>query len=103
MKPPSWVGLGPRLTSTETALTSVIFIGSPPAGGTILAAGRGRNSMPQRLGIDSYSLRSQGWDAFQFLEYSAQIGLDNVHFSERRNFASLDSDYLRQLRARADE
>src|SRR5438270_6651493 len=59
--------------------------------------------MPQRLGIDSYSLRSQGWDAFQFLEYSAQIGLDNVHFSERRNFASLDAEYLTKLRARADE
>jgi sugar phosphate isomerase/epimerase len=58
--------------------------------------------MPQRLGIDSYSLRSQGWDAFQFLEYSARIGLDNVHFSERRNFASLEPEYLRELRARAD-
>src|SRR5437870_5531140 len=56
-----------------------------------------------RLGIDSYSLRSQGWDAFQLLEYSADLKLDNVHFSERRNFASLDSDYLRRLRARADE
>jgi sugar phosphate isomerase/epimerase len=58
--------------------------------------------MPQRLGIDSYSLRSQGWDAFRFLEYSAGLGLDNVHFSERRNFASLEPDYLRRLRARAD-
>ena len=58
--------------------------------------------MAQRLGIDSYSLRSQGWDAFQFLEYSAGLGLDNVHFSERRNFASLEPEYLRQLRARAD-
>ncbi len=34
-----------------------------------------------RLGIDSYSLRWQGWDAFQLLEYSARLGLDNVHFS----------------------
>jgi 3-oxoisoapionate decarboxylase len=59
--------------------------------------------MAQRLGIDSYSLRSQGWDAFQFLDYSAGIGLDNVHFSERRNFASLEPEYLRRLRARADE
>src|SRR5213594_986714 len=59
--------------------------------------------MPQRLGIDSYSLRSQGWDAFQLLEYAAGIGLDNVHLSERRNFASLEPDYLGRLRARADE
>ncbi|HEX5414339.1 MAG TPA: sugar phosphate isomerase/epimerase family protein [Chloroflexota bacterium] len=55
-----------------------------------------------RLGIDSYSLRWQGWDAFQLLEYSAKLGLDNVHFSERRNFASLEEDYLVSLKSRAD-
>ncbi len=56
-----------------------------------------------RLGIDSYSLRWQGWDAFQILEYSARVGLDNVHFSERRNLASLDEDYLMSLKRRAAE
>lgn len=55
-----------------------------------------------RLGIDSYSLRDQGWDAFQFLDYAARIGLDNVHFSERGNFASLDPGYLREVKAEAD-
>jgi sugar phosphate isomerase/epimerase len=56
-----------------------------------------------RLGIDSYSLKDQGWDAFQMLDYSASIGLDNVHFSERGNFASLEPDYLKRLKAHADE
>jgi sugar phosphate isomerase/epimerase len=56
-----------------------------------------------RLGIDSYSLRWQGWDAFQLLEYAAGLGLDNVHFSERANLASLDEEYLRALKRRADE
>lgn len=56
-----------------------------------------------RLGIDSYSLRWQGWDAFQLLEYSAQLGLDNVHFSERGNLASLEEGYLKALRSQADE
>lgn len=56
-----------------------------------------------RLGIDSYSLKDQGWDAFQMLDYSAGIGLDNVHFSERGNFASLEPEYLRRLKAHADE
>jgi len=55
-----------------------------------------------RLGVDSYSLRWQGWDAFELLEYSAKLGLDNVHFSERRNFASLEPDYLTSLKQRAD-
>ncbi len=59
--------------------------------------------MTQRLGVDSYSLRSQGWDAFDFLAYAARIGLDNVHFSERRNLASLDRGYLESLKRRADE
>lgn len=56
-----------------------------------------------RLGVDSYSLRWQGWDPFQLLEYSAKLGLDNVHFSERGNFASLDPDYLTSIKRRADE
>jgi 3-oxoisoapionate decarboxylase len=56
-----------------------------------------------KLGIDTYSLRWQGWSAFQFLEYSAKIGLDNVHFSDRENLASLEPGYLAGLRRRADE
>ncbi len=56
-----------------------------------------------RLGVDSYSLRWQGWDAFQLLEYSAALGLDNVHYSSRSNLASLDEDYLLTLKRRADE
>jgi sugar phosphate isomerase/epimerase len=57
--------------------------------------------MPQRLGVDSYSLRQQGSDAFQIFDYAARLGLDNVHLSERRNLASLDPGYLRELRAHA--
>jgi len=55
-----------------------------------------------KLGIDSFSLRWQGWDAFQILDYAAQLGLDNVHFSERRHFASLDEENLRKLKRHAD-
>lgn len=58
--------------------------------------------MPQRLGVDSYSLRLQGWDAFQLCDYAARLGLDNVHLSERRNLASLDPGYLKELRAHAE-
>ena len=51
-----------------------------------------------RLGLDSYSLRWQGWDAFQFLDYTANLGLDNVQFSSRDNLGSLEEGYLRTLR-----
>ena len=56
-----------------------------------------------RLGVDSFSLRWQGWDAFRMLEYAAELDLDNVHFSERRFLGSLDDDHLTALRRRADE
>jgi sugar phosphate isomerase/epimerase len=56
-----------------------------------------------RLGVDSFSLRWQGWDAFQILDYAARLGLDNVHFSERRHFATLEAAYLSRLKRRADE
>lgn len=51
-----------------------------------------------RLGLDSYSLRWQGWDAFQFLDYAAGLGLENVQFSSRDNLASHEEPYLRAVR-----
>src|SRR5262249_4544609 len=72
--------------------------------GSVLYAAISRiGGRSMRLGVDSYSLRWQGWDAFELLDYAGRLGLDNVHFSERRNFASLDEDYLRRLKRRADE
>ncbi len=54
-----------------------------------------------RLGLDSYSLRWQGWDAFQFLDYAAGLSLDNVQFSSRDNLASHEESYLRSVRDHA--
>lgn len=56
-----------------------------------------------RLGIDSFSLRSQGWDAIQIMDYAAGLGLDNVHFSERDHLGGLDPERLRAIRAHATE
>ena len=39
-----------------------------------------------KLGLDIYSVRSQGWNAFQHLDYAAELGLDVVHFSELAPF-----------------
>ncbi len=55
-----------------------------------------------RLGLDTYSLRWQGWDAFTILDYAAGLGLDNVQFSERGTLASLEPGYLEALKQRAD-
>ena len=56
-----------------------------------------------RLGLDTYSLRWQGWTAFQLLDYAAGLGLDNVQFSERAALGSLDQQYLESLRAHAQQ
>jgi sugar phosphate isomerase/epimerase len=55
-----------------------------------------------RLGIDSYSLRWQGWNAFQLIDYAGSLGLDNVHFSERRNLESFEPVYLIALKRHAE-
>ena len=56
-----------------------------------------------KLGVDHYSIRSQGWDAFGYLEYSKRIGLDLVHFSDLAPFESTEEGYLRDVKAKADE
>jgi len=56
-----------------------------------------------RLGLDTYSLRWQGWTAFQLLGYAAGLGLDNVQFSERGALDSLDHAYLRHLKQHAQQ
>lgn len=56
-----------------------------------------------RPGIDLFSIRSQGWNAFQFLDYAAKLGVEVVHFSEPRFFGSLEESHLRKVKTRADE
>ena len=55
-----------------------------------------------RLGIDTYSIRLQGWDAFQTLDYASRLGLDVVQFSTRENLGSHDPGYLQELKSHAD-
>lgn len=50
-----------------------------------------------RLGVDLFSLRSQGWNAFQHLDYCAKSGARVVHFSEIRFLGSLEDDHVRQV------
>lgn len=55
-----------------------------------------------RLGLDTYSLRSQGWDAFQQLDYCASRGVQVVHFSEPRLIGGFERAHLERVRAHAD-
>src|SRR5207245_7052270 len=56
---------------------------------------------PVRFGVDLYSIRSQGWTPFQYLDYCAKWKARVVHFSEIRFIGSLDEDNLRKVRAHA--
>jgi sugar phosphate isomerase/epimerase len=54
-----------------------------------------------KLGVDIFTLRTQGWDAFEHLDSANNLGLDVVHFSDLSPFASLDGAYLAQVKDRA--
>jgi sugar phosphate isomerase/epimerase len=55
-----------------------------------------------KLGIDSYTLRWQRWNAHQLIDYSAGLGLDVVHLG-RGELGSLDESNLREVKAHADD
>jgi 3-oxoisoapionate decarboxylase len=50
-----------------------------------------------KLGVDLFSLRTQGWDAFRALDYCAKQGARVVHFSEIRFLGSLEDDHVRKV------
>ncbi len=56
-----------------------------------------------KLGIDLFSIRSQGWTPFQYLDYCAKQKVQVVHFSEVRFIGNLQPDNLKQVRKRAEE
>ncbi|MCB1021064.1 MAG: sugar phosphate isomerase/epimerase [Acidobacteria bacterium] len=59
------------------------------------------------IGMDSYTLRGFGWDAFQYLDYAKKVGLDVIQFSEWPNLGSYDQvrddSYLKRVREHADK
>jgi sugar phosphate isomerase/epimerase len=50
-----------------------------------------------RLGVDLFSLRSQGWTAFEYLDYCSKFNAKVVHFSEIRFLGSLDDAHVRKV------
>lgn len=54
-----------------------------------------------KFGIDLFSLRSQGWSAFDYLDYCAKQGAKVVHFSEIRFLGGLEKAHLEKVRDHA--
>src|SRR6266550_3753161 len=60
-------------------------------------------AQPVRFGADLFSIRSQGWTPFQYLDYCARWKAKVVHFSEIRFIGNLEEAHLRQVRAHAEK
>ncbi|MCC7234156.1 MAG: TIM barrel protein [Bryobacterales bacterium] len=54
-----------------------------------------------KLGIDLFSLRSQGWTAFESLDYCARLGAEVCFFSELRFLGGSSPDHLRKVKEHA--
>lgn len=72
------------------------FLAAAPA--AALAQGGVQNV---KFGIDLFSLRSQGWSAFAYLDYCAKLGAKVVHFSEIRFLGGLEKSHLEKVRDHA--
>lgn len=58
---------------------------------------------PLRLGIDLFSIRSQGWSPFQMLDYCARSKVKVAFFSEIRFLGGLEKEDLARVRAHAQK
>lgn len=59
--------------------------------------------MKPKLGLDFFSLRSQGWSPFELLDFVKKNGAQVGHFSEPRLLGSLEEAHLHKVRAHADQ
>lgn len=71
--------------------------------GLVAGAALAADAVPLKLGIDLFSIRSQGWTPFQYLDYAAAQKAKVVHFSEVRFIGGLEPENLKKVRRRAEE
>ena len=59
--------------------------------------------LPIKFGVDLFSIRNAGFDAFQYLDYCAGLGAQVVHFSEIRFLGGLEKAHLERVRRHAEQ
>lgn len=57
---------------------------------------------PLKVGLDLFSVRDQGWSAFEMLDYAARQKLKYVQFSVTRFYGSMEREHLRKVREHAN-
>jgi 3-oxoisoapionate decarboxylase len=87
-----------KTTTTRRQLLAAMFAAGLQGLGTTKAA-----PVSISVGVDIFSLRSQGWTPIQCLEFCAARQVKLVHFSEIRFLGSLDPENLKRVRGRAAE
>ena len=50
-----------------------------------------------KLGVDLFSIQSQGFSPFEYLDYCAKWKASVVHFSEIRFLGGLEDDHVRKV------
>lgn len=58
---------------------------------------------PPRFGLDLWSVRSQGWSAFQYIDHAVEQKLSVIQFADESQIGGMDLDHARKVRAYADE
>jgi len=84
-------------------LSRRMFVGAGAAAMALQSPRLRAASNKVKLGLDLYSVRSQGWTPFQSLEFAAKWEIRVLHFSEVRFIGTLEEDNLKKVRARAQE
>lgn len=92
---PAAVQSADRRTFLKTLGATAAVLGAP---GTVRGA-----SEAARFGVDMFSVGAQKWTPFQQLDFAATWNVKVVQFSEIRQLGSLEPEWLRKVRARADE
>ena len=89
------------LTEMSRRPSRRIFLGGA-LGAVSLAAAAPAQTPMNKLGLDLFSLRSQGWTAFELLDFAAKHGAQIAHFSEPRFLGSTEPAHLKKVREHAD-
>jgi sugar phosphate isomerase/epimerase len=79
-------------------MTRRLFLGAVSALGAQAQTQTTPTPAPVKLGIDLFSIRSQNWTPFQYLDYCAAQKVHVVHFSEVRFIGGLDPANLKKVR-----
>jgi 3-oxoisoapionate decarboxylase len=84
------------------------FLGSLAAVGMASVVGSASDHLPAarrklRLGFDNFSIRDFKWKAPQLIDYAASLKVEILLLSDLDVYESLEPDYLKRIRAQADE